>query len=385
MHAGQIRKGGVDAAMAMHAGGSMGDARRATSQALLLAILAPVVLGAVSAHSESAGLTVAGGVLAPEFDRDQTSYDVWAYDDRLAITTNATADMIGLRASDPDGSPLTVTGGGTITGLAAGRNAISVEIDWENGARRSYAFAAHYAGESAPVETGDIILPSEDCFADDGEFDPEGCFATRNGVSGVMGRKVVGAVETPLTEPSTDGLLATDLEFEVGRMTVHIGSIRMVSPEDLDENGMVEKPSTDPVDADSVFRIDEGGVVEGFSGHIFAAYPELRDKGLVGSGTAAEQGKFPVWRDYLPISKVAPRYPRRARARGIQGHVLAEFCVTPSGKVDRIRIIEESPPGVFAEAATEATRQFRYEPRVVLGRPVKVCGVRNLLMFELSG
>ena len=362
----------------------MGDARRATSRALLLAILAPVAVGTGSAHAESAGLTVAGGALAPEFNRDQTSYEVWTYDDRLAITTSATADMIGLQASDPDGSPLTVNGGGPVAGLAAGRNAISVEIEWEDGARGSYAFAVHYAGESTPVEAGNVILPSEDCFTEEGTIDPEGCFATCNGVSGVIGRKVVGVVETPLTEPSTDGLLATDLEFEVGRMTISIGSVRMVSPEDLDENGMVEEHSTDPVAADGEFRIDESGVVEGFSGHVFAAYPELRDKGLVGSGTAAEQGKFPVWRDYRPISKVHARYPRRAMARGIQGEVVVAFCVTPSGKVDDIRIIDESPAGAFGKAATEATRQARYEPRIVLGRPVQVCGVRNRHTFELS-
>ena len=37
--------------------------------------------------------------------------------------------------------------------------------------------------------------------------------------------------------------------------------------------------------------------------------------------------------DYLPIVKIAPAYPMVARNRGIEGHCLVEYTVTPAGTV----------------------------------------------------
>ena len=280
-----------------------------------------------SAHTAPAGLAVAGGVLAPAFDRDQTSYDVWAHADHLDITASATAEVIELRGTSPDGSPLRVAGECAVMGMAAGRNSITVEVEWEDGARGTYALAAHYAGESVPVEAGDLILPSEDCFLEDGDFDTEACYATHNGVGGVLAREVT---------------------------------------------------------VDRKMRIDESGLVKSASGHHFAAHPELREKGLLGSGTAAEQGKFPVWKDYRFLSGVGPKYPRRAQVRGITGKVGAEFCVTASGETSGIKIVDGRPPGIFDRALYAAVQQFRYEPRMVLGRPVQVCGLRISFNFDID-
>ena len=42
-----------------------------------------------------------------------------------------------------------------------------------------------------------------------------------------------------------------------------------------------------------------------------------------------------------------------------------------------------SPPGVFDDAATEAVRQWRYQPALYRGRPVKVWA-EQVVHFELS-
>ncbi|RMF07705.1 MAG: TonB family protein, partial [Alphaproteobacteria bacterium] len=39
-------------------------------------------------------------------------------------------------------------------------------------------------------------------------------------------------------------------------------------------------------------------------------------------------------RDVLPIVRVEPIYPQRAASRGIEGYVILEFTVLPSGEVD---------------------------------------------------
>ena len=97
-----------------------------------------------------------------------------------------------------------------------------------------------------------------------------------------------------------------------------------------------------------------------------------------------EGNRVPSEGEYLPIVKVAPVYPRRAVAGGIEGHVLLEFTVTAIGSVRDPVVIEADPPGVFDRAATEAALKFKYKPKVLNGQPMDVRGVRNLIRFELE-
>lgn len=97
-----------------------------------------------------------------------------------------------------------------------------------------------------------------------------------------------------------------------------------------------------------------------------------------GIGAGAGEG------DYLPIVKVAPMYPSRAQARGIEGWVLVEFTVTAAGTTRDPVVVEAEPAGYFEEAAKQAVLKFRYKPRIVNGNPVEVSGVQNLIRFELE-
>ena len=86
--------------------------------------------------------------------------------------------------------------------------------------------------------------------------------------------------------------------------------------------------------------------------------------------------------DYLPIVKVAPIYPRRAQARGIEGYCLLEFTVTRLGTVRDARAIECSS-SLFERASVNAALKFKYKPRVVDGREIEVPGVQHLIRFEM--
>ena len=89
--------------------------------------------------------------------------------------------------------------------------------------------------------------------------------------------------------------------------------------------------------------------------------------------------------EYLPIVKVAPAYPRRALARGIEGWVIIEFTVTRLGTVRDPRVIDSEPKtGIFHQAALAAARRFKYKPRVIDGVAVEVPGVRNKITFRLE-
>lgn len=89
--------------------------------------------------------------------------------------------------------------------------------------------------------------------------------------------------------------------------------------------------------------------------------------------------------EYLPIVKVAPIYPRRAQARGIEGYVIVEFTVSKTGTVINPVVIEAKPANIFDRAAIDATLKFKYKPRVVDGVAMPVAGVQNKISFEIDG
>ncbi len=89
--------------------------------------------------------------------------------------------------------------------------------------------------------------------------------------------------------------------------------------------------------------------------------------------------------DYLPIVKVAPIYPRRAQARGIEGYVIVEFTVSKNGSVKNPFVVEAKPEGIFDRAALDAASKFKYKPRVVDGVAMEVAGVQNKISFEIDG
>jgi protein TonB len=87
--------------------------------------------------------------------------------------------------------------------------------------------------------------------------------------------------------------------------------------------------------------------------------------------------------EYLPIVKVSAVYPTRALARRLEGYVVVEFNVTPSGAVKDVVVVESTEP-LFEKPAIEAALKFKYKPRVVDGVPVEVLGVRNKIVFAME-
>ena len=90
-------------------------------------------------------------------------------------------------------------------------------------------------------------------------------------------------------------------------------------------------------------------------------------------------------RDVVPLVRVDPEYPPRAKQRGIEGYVDLEFTIGPAGTVQEARVIGARPPAVFDRAALRAVRRWRYNPKVVNGKAVVQPGIRVRLRFEMEG
>jgi TonB family protein len=87
--------------------------------------------------------------------------------------------------------------------------------------------------------------------------------------------------------------------------------------------------------------------------------------------------------EYLPIVKVAPVYPQRAAARGVEGYVIVQYTVNTDGSTEDIVVIE-STSSLFDRAAVDSAAKYKYRPRIVNGAPVAVPGVTTKILLALE-
>ncbi|MFC1544371.1 energy transducer TonB, partial [Gemmatimonadota bacterium] len=83
------------------------------------------------------------------------------------------------------------------------------------------------------------------------------------------------------------------------------------------------------------------------------------------------------------IHRVSPRYPEIARNAGVVGRVILQIVVDETGKVIEAVPVVAEPPGIFEEAAIAAIRQWRFEPALKDGKPIKV-RMGQLVEFKLD-
>lgn len=88
-------------------------------------------------------------------------------------------------------------------------------------------------------------------------------------------------------------------------------------------------------------------------------------------------------RQYRPLSKEAPDYPRRALDKNIEGDCSVEYTVNPQGRVENPKVLEGCHP-LFVRPSLMAANTFRYKPRIVDGRAVAVPAVRNTFHYRIK-
>jgi TonB family protein len=76
-----------------------------------------------------------------------------------------------------------------------------------------------------------------------------------------------------------------------------------------------------------------------------------------------------VMAENLVASRV-PAYPEAAKQEGVQGPVVMQALISPSGTVDRVHVIQGEPQ--LRQAAAQAVKKWRYRPYTVNGQPVEV-------------
>lgn len=134
-----------------------------------------------------------------------------------------------------------------------------------------------------------------------------------------------------------------------------------------------EEPPPPPLELAKSLRPDQelGQVVPIFDGGAqLVGGPHL---GAVASDT-----------EEIPLVRVNPIYPERARQRGIEGWVAVTFTITANGSVREPVVTEYHPSKIFNRAALRAIRKWKYNPKIVDGAPVERPNVKVRLHFEMT-
>jgi TonB family protein len=92
-------------------------------------------------------------------------------------------------------------------------------------------------------------------------------------------------------------------------------------------------------------------------------------------GPPVERGIYPGvppgGTDPVVTDRVLPRYPRSARASGVEGTVVVRAVVRRNGRVGSVEIVKDLPYGL-GEAAANAVKRWRFRPATYQGEPIDV-------------
>ena len=77
------------------------------------------------------------------------------------------------------------------------------------------------------------------------------------------------------------------------------------------------------------------------------------------------------FREAVPLVRTPPLYPPHALTRRIEGLVQVEFLVAEDGSVRAPKIVRAQPPGFFERTVLSAIRHWKFERKIVDGKPVE--------------
>jgi protein TonB len=72
----------------------------------------------------------------------------------------------------------------------------------------------------------------------------------------------------------------------------------------------------------------------------------------------------------LLVKRVDPEYPFEARRKRMRGYVVLHIIITKAGDVGTVEMVVGDP--LFAAAAMDAVKQWKYKPYLLNGIPIEV-------------
>jgi protein TonB len=108
----------------------------------------------------------------------------------------------------------------------------------------------------------------------------------------------------------------------------------------------------------------------------------------LGKGLLGDSGDVVMTDDSVdvpprPIMQAPMAYPSRAKAGGVTGYVVLSVLIGPTGTVERVKVLESQPSGVFDDVAVAGVQGWKFEPAQYKGEYVRVWA-KQRVRFDLS-
>ena len=84
-----------------------------------------------------------------------------------------------------------------------------------------------------------------------------------------------------------------------------------------------------------------------------------------------------------PLVQTPMQYPPRAKATGVTGYVVLSLLIGPTGQVEKVKVLEAQPAGVFDDVAAAGVQTWKFEPASYKGESVRVWATQRV-RFDLS-
>lgn len=104
----------------------------------------------------------------------------------------------------------------------------------------------------------------------------------------------------------------------------------------------------------------------------------LGDAGFSGMGNGLFEGNV------IPLVRVPPRYPIRAKKLHLEGYVKLAFIIDEAGLVESVEVLESQPKGIFDKAAINAIKRWKFKAKIENGKPLKQ-KASQVIEFKLDG
>lgn len=98
---------------------------------------------------------------------------------------------------------------------------------------------------------------------------------------------------------------------------------------------------------------------------------------------AAGDGMSGFDTDVIPVVRVPPAYPQRAKQARLEGKVTMAVTIRPDGTVADVQVLESDPPRLFDQAAVQAMQRWKFRPKIVGGKP-EAQRARQTIEFKLN-
>lgn len=90
----------------------------------------------------------------------------------------------------------------------------------------------------------------------------------------------------------------------------------------------------------------------------------LSASSALGDALVAVAGGREVNANVIPLARINPIYPKRAKMMKKEGFVILEFTITQTGSVKDIEVLESQPVKLFDRSASRALSKWKFKPKI---------------------